>query len=204
MEMDVLRSLFRELGYPSADKLWAAARRKGLKDVTKSDAVAVVRSQNSRQVFAARPGYTGKIVATRLDDRWDADLIDYTATPSKSSDSEGKPYKYILIVQDVFSRRIWAVSLRENNQEVVTQAFEHIVRQAKDKPDELDTDQGPSSRASSRTIWPMSASHMSRRTFATRMREALWTPQSVALSGSWPSYRRKKRHEIGPAWSQGQ
>ena len=143
MEMDVLRSLFRELGYPSADKLWAAARRKGLKDVTKSDAVAVVRSQNSRQVFAARPRYDGKVVANRLDDRWDADLIDYTATPSKSSDSVGKPYKYILIVQDVFFRRIWAVSLRENNQEVVTQAFEHIVRQAKDKPDELDTDQGP-------------------------------------------------------------
>ena len=144
--MDALRALSEELGYPSAEKLWAAARRRKLTGMAKSDVVALVRSQSNRQVFAARPKYDGKIVATRLGDRWDADLIDYTATPSseKTRKPDQKPYQYILIVQDVFSRRIWAVALREKTPEVVTQAFEHLVHQAKgDTPNELDTDQGP-------------------------------------------------------------
>ena len=85
--------------------------------------------------------YDGKIVATRINDRWAADLIDYTAKPSQSKDSK-KPYQYVLIVQDVFSSKLWAVSLRTKTTEVVQQAFEHIVRSAKGVPRELDTDNG--------------------------------------------------------------
>jgi len=73
-------------------------------------------------------------------DRWAADLIDYNARPSPDPNG-GEPYQYILIVQDIFSRKLWAHALKAKSQEVVQQAFESIVRRA-GIPDNLDTDNG--------------------------------------------------------------
>jgi hypothetical protein len=140
--MEELQALSAELGYPSADKLWLAARRRKL-PVTKAEVTAFTKRQSPRQVFAARPQYDGKVVASRANERWAADLIDYTATPSKAAVEEKKPYQCILIVQDIYSRKQYSVALREKTQATVTQAFEHNVREAHAKPSELDTDQGP-------------------------------------------------------------
>ena len=140
--MEALQALSAELGYPSADKLWKAAVRRKLA-VTKPEVRDFVKGQSARQVFAARPQYDGKVVASRLNERWAADLIDYTATPSRGKTPEKTPYKYILIAQDIYSRKLYAVALREKTQETVVNAFEHLVREAHAKPSELDTDQGP-------------------------------------------------------------
>ena len=76
----VLAQLSQELGYPSADKLYEAARRAGVQ-VDKSDVREFVKQQAVRQVFRQRPKHDGKIAAVNIDDRWAADLIDYTAKP---------------------------------------------------------------------------------------------------------------------------
>ena len=83
-------------------------------------------------------------MGTRINDRWAADLIDYTTKPSRGKDDppSQEPYQYILIVQDVFSRKVWAVSMRVKTPEFVQQAFEHIVRSGAGVPRELDTDDG--------------------------------------------------------------
>ena len=47
----------------------------------------------------------GKVVSTHKNARWAADLVDMTATPSKGGQ------KYILVVQDLYSRQIHAVDL---------------------------------------------------------------------------------------------
>ena len=141
--MDALAALSKELGYPSGEKLWRAAERRG-PQVAKPDVLAYTRAQAPRQVFAARPKYGGKIVGTRINDRWGADLIDYVTKPSVGKDDQPSqtPYQYILFVQDVFSRKIWAVALRMKNPDVVQEAFEHIVRSGAGVPRELDTDDG--------------------------------------------------------------
>ena len=139
--MEALKELAKELSYPGVEKLWRAAERRNV-HVTKDQVLAFVRSQGQRQVFAPRPKYEGKIVGTRINDRWAADLIDYTAKPSTSKDSTQEPYQYVLIVQDVFSRKIWAVAMRIKTTETVQQAFEHIVRSGAGVPRELDTDNG--------------------------------------------------------------
>ena len=110
--MDALKALSKDLGYPSGEKLWRAADRRGLQ-ITKPDVLAYARAQGHRQIFAARPKYDGKIVGARINDRWAADLIDYVTKPSVGKDDQPSqtPYQYILFVQDVFSRKIWAVSL---------------------------------------------------------------------------------------------
>ena len=137
--MDQLSELSKELDYPSAQKLWIEAQRRQL-EVTRKQVVEFVKTQAVRQVFRQRKAISGRIVATEIMDRWAADLIDYNARPSQDPKG-GEPYQYILIVQDIFSRKLWAHALKVKSQEVVQQAFEAIVRRA-GTPDNLDTDNG--------------------------------------------------------------
>ena len=137
--MDQLRELSNQLGHRSADKLWQAAQRQNL-PVTRKNVFDFVQASAPRQVFKKRANYEGKITATEINGRWAADLIDYTAKPSPSPDG-GDPYQYILIVQDIFSRKIYVHALRTKTAEVCEQAFASIVRKA-GRPDMLDTDNG--------------------------------------------------------------
>ena len=137
--MEQLRELSSRLGHPSADKLWLAAQRLKL-PVTRKAVFAFVQAGSARQVFKKRANYDGKIAAVKINDRWAADLIDYTAKPSASSDSGG-PFQYILIVQDIFSRKIYVHALRTKTAEVCEQAFASITRKA-ETPARLDTDNG--------------------------------------------------------------
>ena len=140
--MNALSELAKNLGYPGVEKLYRAAEREHI-FVTRPQVAAFVRAQGQRQVLAPRPKYSGKIVATKINDRWAADLIDYTARPSEETTSNAiGPYQYVLIVQDVFSRKLWAVAMRVKDTQTVREAFEHIVRSADGKPRELDTDNG--------------------------------------------------------------
>jgi len=92
----------------------------------------------------------GKIVAVSLNERWMADLIDLTAQPSGksgeggssgSADSPQRPFQYILVVQNVFSRELYARPLRSKDPETVAEAFKSILETAP-KPGRLDTDNG--------------------------------------------------------------
>ena len=141
--MERLEALAKETGYPSADKLWKAVQRENL-EISRKDVQAFVSKQSVRQVFKKRPPYDGKITATEVNDRWAADLIDYTAKPSVASDDRPSdaPYQYILIVQDIFSRKLFVHALKTKSPEIVEQAFQSIVRIG-GLPDRLDTDDGP-------------------------------------------------------------
>ena len=141
--MELLEALAEETGYPSAEKLWKAVQRANLQ-ISRKDVYAFVSKQSVRQVFKKRPRYDGKITAVEINDRWAADLIDYTAKPSVSRDGRPSdtPYQYILIVQDIFSRRLFAHALKTKSPEIVEQAFQSIVRSG-GLPDRLDTDDGP-------------------------------------------------------------
>ena len=137
--MEQVRDLASELGFPSANKLWSEVRKRNI-DVPKDEVLKYVRSLGLRHVFQRRPAYQGRIVATKINNRWAADLIDYNAKPSVDKEG-GPPYQYILIVQDIFSRVLFAHALKTKDPEVVQQAFESIVRRA-GVPDVLDTDHG--------------------------------------------------------------
>ena len=137
--MDQVRELAKDLGFPSATKLWNEVRKRDIR-VTRVEVLKFVRSQGLRQVFQKRPAYEGRVTATEINNRWVCDLIDYNAKPSPDNNGGG-PYQYILIVQDIFSRVIFAHALKSKDPEVCQQAFESIVRRA-GLPDVLDTDNG--------------------------------------------------------------
>ena len=130
------------MGYPSANKLFEAAQRAGVK-VTFKQVKAFVLSQNVRQVFHQLPPSKGKIAAPNIDDTWVADLVDYSWQPSESKAKSSEPaFQYILVVQDVFSRRLMARPIRNKLATTCQEAFQSIVEERKTKPTVLSTDQG--------------------------------------------------------------
>ena len=140
--MDQLPALSEEFGYPSANKLFDAAQRAGVK-VTLKQVQAFVKSQSVRQVYHQLPPSKGKITAPNLDDTWVADLIDYSWQPSESKEKGSEPaFQYILVVQDVFSRRLMARPIQDKLAKTCQEAFQSIVEERHTKPNVLSTDSG--------------------------------------------------------------
>ena len=136
MSEEELRTVWIEQGRPGVEKLYAAALRAGL-EVKRQTVQAFVKSQGTKQIFGPGPKSDGKVTATRVDDRWQADLIDFKQMDS----SLNKGFKNILVVVDVFSRFAWAVPMETKSAEATAKAFGSILESGR-KPSELDTDGG--------------------------------------------------------------
>ena len=121
-----------ELKFPSLQILRRVLDRRGI-PYNKQSLQRLVKRQAVRQVQAPTYKYDGKIAAGGIGDRWFVDLIDFTAAPSdggkktslrRTKDNEA----YILVVQDVFSRFLWAEALMTKTPEEAAQAFENFYR----------------------------------------------------------------------------
>ena len=81
------------------------------------------------------PVYKGNVTSGRIDDRWAADLLSFESRPATCD----KIYRHVLLVQDIFSRYLWAAPLPSTAW--TRSAFEGILDQGR-KPRELNTDGG--------------------------------------------------------------
>lgn len=77
-----------------------------------------------------------KILVDRLDEQWQADLMDMSWFSKENDD-----VKYLLVVVDVFSRFAWVECLRNKNGRTVSAALRKIFSKGR-KPEKLQTDQG--------------------------------------------------------------
>ena len=128
---DEILEIFEELNYPSANKLRAALIKRGFKARLK-DVEAFVKSQTPTQLFAKAPKYQGKIVATRPNERWVIDFIDFTAEPSQN-------FKYIFLIQDIYSRKLWAKATEEKGSDDYIEVLESLFADT-GKPTEINAD----------------------------------------------------------------
>ena len=128
---DEILEIFEDLNYPSATKLRAALLKKGYKARLK-DVESFVKSQTPTQLFAKAPKYRGKIIASRPNDRWVMDFIDFSAEPSGN-------FKYIFLIQDIFSRKLFATAFEDKN---MTSVIEDLKAMFADhgKPSEINAD----------------------------------------------------------------
>ena len=139
-----LAELYEKLNFPSANVFYKALRKKGIA-VQLADVTEFVKSRSERQVSAQPPKYEGNIVSFYINHRWVADLMAFTSRPAKGEDGT---YTHVLLVQDIFSRYLWAKPLKSVTE--TTAAFESILKDSDDRmvdadpiPDRLDTDGGP-------------------------------------------------------------
>ena len=127
--------LYQQLSFPNAPpKLQSALRTEGI-SLSLSALKELTSESGARQVLQPPPRYDGNITASRTDDRWVADLLSFESRPAQRS---ADAYKQVLIVQDIFSRFLWAVPL--TTKALTTNAFESLLGGR--KPRELNTDKG--------------------------------------------------------------
>ena len=131
--IEQVRQVFQELNRPGIARLRTALEARGIR-ASYNEVASVVQGDESKQLFAPRQRYEGHVTSSRLNERWAADLIDYTAQPSP-------PYTHILVVQEIFSRKIFARPLSGTSPQEVTAAFRDILS-GTTAPKELSTDQG--------------------------------------------------------------
>lgn len=141
-----MEDLFAELNYPSAPILKRALKARGI-PFTNAEVDRLVKSETVRQVQAPSYAYTGKVVSRKLNDAFFADLIDFTAVPSDGGKKVGlKPTedkeKYVLVLQRIFDRKLWAVALTSKRPEAVAEAFEDLLRRVGATPRAVTTDLG--------------------------------------------------------------
>ena len=119
--MTIIDRVFEKLNFPSTSRLKRVLDARNIPYNT-GELERLVRGESTRQVQAPRYKFDGKIAAADLNSRWFADLIDFSAAPS---DDTGKDVglrptasgeKYILVVQDVFSRFLYTEALPNKNQ----------------------------------------------------------------------------------------
>ena len=75
---DQLLDMYHELNYPSAVKFRAAILRAGFK-ARLADVQRFVDEQTPKQLFQKKPLHRGNVIASRANERWMLDMIDYTA-----------------------------------------------------------------------------------------------------------------------------
>jgi len=134
-----LSKLWEDLAAPSAKVFLQALRARGIQ-ARASDVRKFIASKSERQVLQPGNRFTGKIAAFYQNDRWAADIISYVSRPVVQG---GKEYKYILIVQDMFSRYLWTAPLVSVAN--TTDAFERIAKSV--APRALVVDRGVEFRA---------------------------------------------------------
>ena len=107
-----MATLYASMGYPSAAQFYNKLKRQGIPARMK-DIQEFVKSPSSRQVTAPGPKFQGKIVSFDMNHKWFADVISFISRPAKNNDG---PFKYVLIAQDVFSRKIWTRAMSDLTQ----------------------------------------------------------------------------------------
>jgi len=134
-----LSNLWEDLAAPSAKVFLQALRARGIQ-ARASDVQDFIRSKSERQVLQPGNKFTGKVLSFNRNDRWAADLISYVSRPVVEG---GKEFKYILIIQDMFSRFLWTIPMVSVAD--TTDAFERIVKSI--APRALVVDRGVEFRA---------------------------------------------------------
>ena len=133
--MAELFKLNDELGFPGADKLYLAAKRRGLK-VTKAQAKLVAERNVGGQTVAPLQPSRGKTVAENPNARWQMDLA-HIANDNKKGDD-----RYILNVSNVFDRKLYSEPLETTSPVDVTAALKKIVARAPRLPYTISSDRG--------------------------------------------------------------
>ena len=130
--MEQLRALDKELSSPGVDKLYIAARRKGM-EVTKEQVRDFAATRHTNETLRLHKPYVGKSAAEGPNVRWQLDLA---AMPLR------RGYMGFILTVDVFTRQAYAQLLRNRTGPTTTAAFAELLRKAGKKPDILTCDQG--------------------------------------------------------------
>ena len=81
---------------------------------------------------------TNKLVCNHIDEIWSTDLADFL--DYKTSNNKG--IRYMFIINDNFSKFVWAIPLKNKNIKTITHNFSNVLTKSKRKPLKTESDRG--------------------------------------------------------------
>ena len=144
---DYLKSIYydpkHEGSFTGPKKLHRIIKKTGRFDISIHKIRKWIQSQEpySMQRAVQRQFTRNRVIATGIDDQWDADLMDMTKY-AKYNDN----VRFILLAIDVFSKYVWLRPLQNKSGQVVAEAFQDILLEER-SPGRIRTDKGQEFRA---------------------------------------------------------
>ena len=123
MSDDRLEEIAQKLGVPGGQKLYQAARKRGLR-VTKEQVRQFVRKQGQKQIFRPLPASAGKNASESEQMRAQMDLIDLKFSASKG-------FKNVLAVVNVWNRMAFAIPIVDKTTESVANGLRTLLNDPK-------------------------------------------------------------------------
>ena len=128
--------LYRELRLPSAAKLQQVLRKEGIQ-LPLQGIKDIVDGTGARQIFRPPVQFPGHVTASRLEDRWAADVISFMSNPVTTEEGT---FTDVLVIQDIFSRFLNAYAMQSKRE--VPDKLEYLLKLEERIPRELNTDRG--------------------------------------------------------------
>ena len=135
--MERLRELAKKLGNPGQEKLYIAARKRGI-PVTRNQ-IKQYPEKPERQIFRPLPRSLGATGAEGLDVRWQMDLIQFSTAPSKVG---RETFRYIIVLIEVFPRQVWAEPCQQKTPDAVAVVLRRMLATLPKKPEVISSDKG--------------------------------------------------------------
>ena len=129
-----LEELAQKLGVPGGQKLYTAARKRGLA-VTKKQVQEFVRKQGQKQIFRPLPPAAGKTASESEQMRAQMDMVDLSTSPSRGS-------SFILVVLNVWNRMGFAIPVEDKRAKSVATGLSILLDDPKLAPEIISTDSG--------------------------------------------------------------
>ena len=126
--------------YGGVEKLFLSTTKGGVHKVTGGRVMQFLADQQSYSLHkqAQRHFKRNPLYVNGIDDQWQADLADMQAL---SRDNKG--HKSIMTVIDIFSKRAWAIAIKNKSAKEMLTAFQRIFKEAHPrKPARFQTDAG--------------------------------------------------------------
>jgi hypothetical protein len=136
--MDQLRALAKRLGNPGQEKLYLAARKRGIA-VTRNQIKQFLAEKPERQIFGPLPQSKGQTGAEEEGLRMQLDLIQFSTAPSKVG---RETFRYIAVLVDVFSRMAYTAPCKTKEPAEVAPVLRRMLDALPKKPAVISTDKG--------------------------------------------------------------
>ena len=127
--------------FQSPRKVYLYLKKKGW-EVTLQEVKNALRSSRAYGIIRTKPKnfLRQRIVSDGWDDVWQGDLLEMPV--DKQSLQYNKGTRYLLTLMDVLSRKVFIKPLKSKSSQVVTTAFESVLKETKRKPRKFHTDKG--------------------------------------------------------------
>jgi hypothetical protein len=121
--MDQLKEIWQEAGYPAAQRLYDLSKKKGL-SFTQKQVSDFVKGQETYQLHAPapKPAVSHPITTSAPNVEWQIDLLDMS-----KYNRQNAGHHWILLVEDVFSRKAYAEAIKNKQPTSVLPALQNAV-----------------------------------------------------------------------------